>query len=96
VQYAYELSPDVKVASTRTGGTLLHAAVVGTLETATEDQICDVIRFLAAHGAPLDDTDVRGRTPLFYASLPPIDKAVALLRDLIIKSRGQPKIIPRR
>lgn len=96
VQYAYELSPDVKVASTRTGGTLLHAAVVGTLEAATEDQICEVIRFLAAHGAPLDDTDVRGRTPLFYASLPPIDKAVTLLQDLIIKSGGQPKIIPRR
>jgi ankyrin repeat protein len=96
VQYAYELSPDVKVASTRTGGTLLHVAVVGTLETATEDQICEVIRFLAAHGAPLDDTDVRGRTPLFYASLPPIDKAVTLLQDLIIRSGAQPKIIPRR
>lgn len=96
VQYAYVLSPDVKVASTRTGGTLLHVAVVGTLEAATEDQICEVIRFLAAHGAPLDDTDVRGRTPLFYASLPPIDKAVTLLQDLIIKSGAQPKIIPRR
>jgi uncharacterized protein len=96
VQYAYELSPDVEVASTRTGGTLLHAAVVGTLEAASEDQICEVIRFLAAHGAPLDDTDVHGRTPLFYASLPPIDKAVTLLQDLIIKSGGQPKIIPRR
>jgi len=95
VQYAYELSPDVEVASTRTGGTLLHAAVVGTLEAATEDQICEVIRFLAAHGAPLDDTDVRGRTPLFYASLSPIDKAVTLLQELIIKSGGQPKIISR-
>jgi len=55
-----------------------------------------VIHFLAAHGAPLDETDKRGRTPLFYAKLPPIDKAVTLLHDLIIKSGAQPKVILRR
>jgi len=96
VEYAYELNPDIKVASTVTGTTLLHAAVLGTLGVATEDQICEVIRFLAAHGAPLDETDGRGRTPLFYANGPPIDKAVTLLRDLIVKSGAQPKVIPRR
>jgi hypothetical protein len=96
VQYAYELDPDVKVASAVTGSTLLHNAVRNTLEVATEDQICDVIRFLAAHGAPLDETDGRGKTPIFYANLPPIEKAVTLLQDLIIKSGAQLKIIPRR
>ncbi|MHB8654650.1 MAG: ankyrin repeat domain-containing protein [Terriglobia bacterium] len=96
VQYAYELNPDVKAASSLTGATLMHAAVLGTLAVSTQDQICAVINFLAAHGAPLDETDVRGRTPLFYARLPPIDKAVKLLHDLIIKSGAQPKVIPRR
>ncbi|HTI69872.1 MAG TPA: ankyrin repeat domain-containing protein, partial [Candidatus Limnocylindria bacterium] len=94
VQYAYELNPDVKVVSSFTGATLLHAAVLGTLEHSTQDQICEVIRFLAAHGAGLDETDARGRTPLFYAKLPPIDKAVTLLHDLIIKSGAQPKVTP--
>jgi ankyrin repeat protein len=94
VQYAYDLNPDVKVASNSTGATLVHAAVLGTLDVATEDQICEVIRFLAAHGAPLDNVDSRGRTPLFYANGPPIDKAVTLLHDLIAKSGAQPKTIP--
>ena len=94
VQYAYELNPDVKVASCITGATIIHAAVLGTLDVATEDQICEVIRFLADHGAPLDNVDSRGRTPLFYANGPPIDKAVALLHDLIVKSGAQPKDIP--
>ena len=96
VQYAYELSPDVKIASAITGATLLHAAVLGTAAVATQDQICEVIRFLAEKGAPLDETDGRGRTPLFYADLLPIDKAVTLLHDLIIKSGAQPKVVSRR
>jgi len=96
VQYAYELDPDVQTASAVTGFSLMHTAVRGTLERATEDQICDVIRFLAAHGAPLDESDVRGRTPVFYANLPPMEKAVTLLLDLIAKSGAKPKIIPKR
>jgi len=96
VKYAYELNPDVKVTSTVTGSTLMHAAVLGTSAVATQEQICEVIRFLAAQGAPLDETDNRGRTPIVYANLPPIDKAVTLLRELIIESGAQPKIIPRR
>ena len=74
----------------------MHAAVLGTFAAPNEDQICEVIRFLAAHGAPLDETDSRGKTPLFYANLPPIDKAVTLLKDLIMQSGAQPKIIPHR
>jgi len=96
VQYAYELNPDVKVASTITGATLMHLAVRNTLDVATEDQICEVIRFLAAHGAPLDETDHRGKTPIFYANLPPIEKAVTLLHDLVLQSGAQLKIVPRR
>src|SRR6266513_1832357 len=96
VQYAYELNPDVTIVSTITGATVMHAAVLGTSAIATQDQICEVIRFLASNGAPLAGLDGRGKTPIFYANLPPIDKAVELLRDLIIKSGAQPRIIPRR
>ena len=95
VEYAYELNPDIKAASSITGATLLHAAVIGTADVATEDQIGEVIRFLAAHGAALDETDVRGRTPMFYAKRSGLDKAATLLRDLIVKSGAQPKVIAR-
>jgi len=93
VQYAYELDPDVKIVSSVTGATLLHAAVLGTADRAPQDQVCEVIRFLAAHGAALDETDVRGRTPLFYAKRSPLGRAATLLHDLIIKSGAQPKVI---
>jgi ankyrin repeat protein len=96
VQYAYELNPDVNAVSSITGASLMHAAVVGTLGPATDGQICEVIQFLADRGAPLDEADIRGRTPVFYANLPPIDKAVILLHGLIVKSGAKPKIIPTR
>jgi uncharacterized protein len=94
VQYAYELNPDVKVASTVNGLTLMHKAVLNTIGRVTEDQLCEVIRFLAAHGALLDELDARGKTPLYYANQIPIDKAVTLLHDLVIQSGGQLKINP--
>jgi ankyrin repeat protein len=96
VKCAYELDPDVKAASTVSGLTLMHTAVLGTLAVATEDQICEVIRFLAAHGTLLDETDTFGKTPIYYANRPPIEKAVTLLHDLVIQSGAQLKIVPRR
>lgn len=96
VQYAYELDPDVNVTSTVTGFTVMHTVVRSMSEKLTEDQICDVIRFLAAHGAALDAADIRGRTPVYYANLPPIEKAVKLLLGLIAQSGAQPKIVPKR
>ena len=64
--------------------------------TAYSVQICEVIRFLAAHGAPLDEIDSRGKTPIFYANLLPIEKAVTLLQELVLQSGAQLKIVPRR
>jgi ankyrin repeat protein len=98
VQYAYELNPDITITSAVTGATVLHAAVLGRATGATGDQVCEVINFLAAHGAALDDIDAGGRTPLFYAEVPFLDveEAATLLRDLIIKSGAEPKVLPRR
>ena len=90
VQYAYELDPDVK-AVTATGSTLMHLSVQGTMANSTQEEICKVIRFLADKGAPLDEKDGRGRTPIDLADILPIDKAVDLLTDLIKKSGATPK-----
>jgi ankyrin repeat protein len=89
-RYAYELDSNVK-AVTGTGSTVMHAAVTGTMANSTQAEICKVIQFLADKGAPLDELDSRGRTPINVADTLPIDKAVELLTDLIVKSGATPR-----
>ena len=72
----------------------MHAAVTGTAQGATQeaqDRVCEVIRFLAEKGAPLDEKNAQGRTPIDIADVLPIDKAVDLLTELILKSGTKPK-----
>src|SRR5262249_48120518 len=90
VKYVYELDNDVK-AVTSTGDTLMHASVTGTMQTSTQPEICKVIQFIADKGAPLDEKNARGRTPIDVADILPIDKAVELMTELIIKSGATPK-----
>src|SRR6185295_11902823 len=90
VQYAYQLDSDVKAVNA-TNATLMHAAVSGTMQSSTQPEICKVIQFLADKGAPLDEKDGRGRTPIDVADTLPIDKAVDLLTELIKKSGATPK-----
>ena len=63
---------------------------------ATQPEICKVVQFLADKGAPLDEKDARGRTPIDIADILPIDKAVDLLTQLIVKSGATPKIPSKR
>jgi ankyrin repeat protein len=95
VKYAFELDPEVKVVNDQRT-TLMHAAVTGTTLNATQQQICEVIQFLADKGAPLDEKDARGRTPIVIADILPIDKAVELLTKLIVAGGAQPKIPSKR
>src|SRR6185369_12193006 len=85
VKLAYEYDQDVKF-TTDTGTTLMHAAVTGTMQNSTQDEIVKVVQFLADKGAPLDEKDARGRTPIAAANVLPIDFAVDLLEKLITKS----------
>jgi hypothetical protein len=61
------------------------------MANSTQPEICKVIQFLADKGAPLDEPDARGRTPINVADILPIDKAVGLLTDLIVKSGATPR-----
>ncbi len=90
VKYAYEFDQDMK-AATDTGDTLTHAAVTGTLgPLATQADICEVIQFLFDKGAPIDEKNARGRTPMDVADILPIDKAVELMTKLILQSGAKP------
>ncbi len=94
VKYAYELDPHVDVVN-QLGQTLMHAAIGAGVQR-TQDEICEVIQFLADKGAALDEIDAAGRTALSIADGPPIDKAVTLLTVLIEKSGATPKIPSKR
>lgn len=95
VKYAYELDPRVD-AKTESGNTIMHAAVTGTLASATQPEICQVVQFLAEKGVPLDVKNNRGQTPLSIADIIPIDTAVTLLTQLIEKTGAKPLIPSKR
>ncbi|MEO8663599.1 MAG: ankyrin repeat domain-containing protein [Bryobacteraceae bacterium] len=90
VKYAYELDADVNALTTRKSS-VIHAAVTTFMDKSTQADICSVIEFLAAHGADVDTVDTSGHTPIFIASLLPIDKAVTLMTKLITDSGRTPK-----
>jgi uncharacterized protein len=88
VKYAYEIDPNVDVVN-QSGQTPIHAAVSGGQRT--QDEVVEVIQFLADRGAKLDEIDAAGRTAISIADIGPIDKAVELLTALIVKSGQTPK-----
>jgi ankyrin repeat protein len=92
VKYAYELDPDVAIV-TDDKTTVMHSAVNPlAMQTSTQPEICKVVQFLADKGAPLDEKDARGRTPISIANVLPIDEAVTLLTKLIVATGKQPQI----
>ena len=93
VKYAYEIDPRVDVQTT-TGNTPMHAAV--GLNGRTQPEVCEVIQFLADHGAKLDELNAAGRTPLAVADNLPVDLAVDLLTKLITARGEKPKIPSKR
>jgi ankyrin repeat protein len=93
VKFTYPLDSRIDVV-TDSGATLIHASVTGTANGATQsaqNDVCEVIQFLADKGAKLDERDKSGHTAIELADRLPIDKAVDLLTALIIKSGATPK-----
>jgi ankyrin repeat protein len=91
--YAFELDPDVNVVTT-TGNQVMHVAVA--MNDRTQPEVCEVIQFLADHGAALDELNGAGRTPIAIADNLPVDLAVDLLTKLITERGGKPKIPSKR
>jgi uncharacterized protein len=89
IKYAYEIDPHVVVVTT-IGNTPMH--VVASANGRTEPEVCEVIQFLADHGAKLDEMNQAGRTPIAIADGPPLDVAVKLLNKLLAERGEIPKI----
>jgi ankyrin repeat protein len=92
-RYAYEIDPHVDVVTT-TGNTPMHVAV--GLNGRSQPEVCEIIQFLADHGAKLDEMNGAGRTPIAIADGLPVDLAVDLLTKLITGLGGTPKIPSKR
>ncbi len=93
LKYAYEIDPNVDVVTTA-GNTPMHVAVA--TNGRTQPEVCDVIQFLADHGARLDEMNGARRTPIAIADGLPVDLAVDLLTRLITEGGGTPKIRSKR
>jgi len=92
-KYAYEIDPNVD-GMTTAGDTIMHVAVA--INGRTQAEVCEVIQFLADHGAELDALNNAGRTPIAIADNLPVDLAVTLLTKLIVSRGGVPKIPSKR
>ena len=58
----------------------MHAALTGTIQSSTPEDICAVITFLASKGADLSAADATGKKPIALAG--PVDGAADLLTKL--------------
>jgi hypothetical protein len=92
VQYAYELAPDIKAVTERKQ-TVLHAALTGTIQSSTPEDICAVITFLASKGADLSAADASGKKPIALAG--PVDGAADLLTKLTNTTAPETKEHPK-
>jgi len=92
-KYAFAIDPQVDVVTTA-GNTVMHTAVA--INGRTQPEVCEVIQFLADHGAKLDEMNGAGRTPIAIADNLPVDLAVDLLTKLITAQGGVPKIPSKR
>jgi ankyrin repeat protein len=92
LKYAYELDPHTDVA-TISGNTPIHLAVEANGRT--EPEQCEIIQFLADHGARVDEKNGKGETPIPLADGPGFDVVVKLLAKLIAERGEVPKIPPK-
>jgi len=93
-KYAYELNPDVKVVTDPAGNTMMH--VVVSLNGRTQPEVVEIMQFLVERGAPIDEMNAAGRTPMALADTQPVDLAVDLLTKLLNERGEKPKLPSKR
>jgi ankyrin repeat protein len=93
IKYVYENLDKNLDAVTANGTTVMHNAVV--LGGRTEPECLEVVKYLAANGAKLDEKNNAGRTPISSADGIPFDTLVKYLAETL-RARGEtPKIKPK-
>jgi len=94
-KYAYQFDKDV-MAKDDQDSTVMHNSMGGAAgNRANQDNMVEMIQFLADVGAPMDEVDKRGRTPAKAGDGAPFDKATQRICDIIYSRGGTPKYIPK-
>jgi len=92
-EYAFQFDKDVKAVDDN-GGTAMHKSVSGGAP-ASQDDMVDLVQFLADIGVPMDELDKRGRTPIKAGDGIPLDKPIQRMADIIVSRGGTPKVFPK-
>jgi cytohesin len=92
-EYAFEFDKDVKAVD-ENGDTAMHKAVSGGAP-ATQDNMVDLVQYLADIGVPMDEFDKRGRTPIKAGDGIPLDKPIQRMADIIVSRGGTPHVFPK-
>lgn len=92
-EYAFEFDKDVKAVDDN-GDTAMHKSVSGGAP-ATQDEMVELVQYLADIGVPMDELDKRGRTPIKAGDGIPLDKPIQRMADIIVARGGTPKVFPK-
>jgi ankyrin repeat protein len=95
VKYAYELDPTTAKALNDGGANAVHASVSGGGPSTHEahHEIAEVIEFLWSKGTDVDMKNGQGRTAIEMSDRLPIDQAVDMITELLLKD-GRKPIVP--
>ncbi len=93
-KYAFEFDKEVK-ATDKTGRTAMHMVVSNGAGGASQDEMVEMVQYLADIGVPLDEKDGRGRTPIQTGDGIPLDKPIQRMADIIVSRGGTPIAFPK-
>jgi ankyrin repeat protein len=93
-KYAYEFDKDV-TATDNSGRTAMHEVVSNGGGGATQDEMTELVQYLADIGVPLDEKDGRGRTPIQTGDGVPLDKPIQRMAEIIVSRGGTPVAFPK-
>ena len=90
---AFEYDKGV-LATDKSGRTAMHESV-GNSGGATQDQMTELVEYLAGIGVPLDQKDARGQTAIQIGDIIPLDKPIQRLAEIIVARGGTPVVFPK-
>ncbi len=93
-QYAFQFDKDLKAVD-KAGRTVMHAVVSNPGGGATQAEMTELVQYLADVGAPLDEKDGRGRTPIQAGDGIPLDLPVQRMAEIIVSRGGTPIAFPK-
>jgi len=93
-KYAYQFDKDLNAVD-EFGFTACMESVSRTGQAATATQVTELVQYLADIGVPIDEVDVRGRTPIQLGDLSYIDMPIQRMADILISRGITPKHLPK-